>query len=62
MNLTLPVSVNNALFSGGSRPSDEGGGGEGRSPRSGDKGGVGGSHPDPEIRGGGWGAVIQIQR
>ena len=44
MNLTYPVSANNALFSGGSRPSDKGGAG----------GGAEGGHPDPEIRGPGF--------
>ena len=38
---SIPVTLE-VVFSGGSRPSDKGGGGEG---------GLGGGHPDPEIRG-----------
>ena len=38
------------MDSGGSRPSDKGGGGGGQSSRPPDKG-RGGGHPDPEIRG-----------
>ena len=39
---SIPVTLE-VVFSGGSRPSDNGGGGG--------KGGLGGGHPDPEIRG-----------